>query len=55
MTVLDALQLPKQPFNCWWTWSIWSVHENLFLRRSQIRFSFLIRLEVAQQRLDSPP
>jgi len=23
--------------------SIWSVHENLFLRRSQIRFSFLIR------------
>jgi len=34
---------PQAAFQLLVDLSIWSVHENLFLRRSQIRFSFLIR------------
>lgn len=56
MTVLGRPATPQAAFQLLVDLSIWSVHENLFLRRSQIPVQFPNKVqEVAQQRLDSPP
>jgi len=43
MTVLGRPTTPQAAFQLLVDLRIWSVHENLFLLRSQIRFSFLLR------------
>jgi exoribonuclease-2 len=57
--VLAALGRPQNPqaaFDLLIDLGLWSPHENLFLRRSQIPIHFRREvLEVAQQRLVSPP
>jgi len=60
--VLETLMLlgrpgtPQAAFQLLVDIGLWSPHENLFLRRSQIPIQFPNKvLEVAQQRLDSPP
>jgi exoribonuclease-2 len=56
MTVLGRPANPQAAFQLLMDLGIWSVHENLFLRRSQIPVQFPNKvLEVAQKRLDSPP
>ena len=56
MTVLGRPTTPQAAFQLLVDLGIWSVHENLFLRRSQIPVQFPTKVqEVAQQRLDSPP
>ena len=56
MTVLGRSATPHVAFQLLVDLGIWRVHENLFLRRSQIPVQFPNKvLEVAWQRLDSPP
>ena len=56
MTVLGRSATPHVAFQLLVDLGIWRVHENLFLRRSQIPVQFTNKvLEVAQQRLESPP
>ena len=56
MTVLGRPVTPQSAFQLLVDLGLWSLHENLFLRRSQIPLQFSTKvLEVAQQRLDSPP
>lgn len=56
MTALGRPATPHAAFGLLVELGIWSSHENLFLRRSQIPVQFPTKvLEVAQQRLDSPP
>ncbi len=59
MEALTALGRPKTAeaaFQLLVDLQLWSPHENLFLRRSQIPTQFLSRtLEMAQCRLDNPP
>lgn len=56
---LAALELPTNPqaaFDLLVKLGLWSYHENLFLRRSQIPVHFSTKvLEVAQLRIDTPP
>jgi exoribonuclease-2 len=56
MTLLGRSANPQTAFQLLVDLGLWSPHENLFLRRSQIPVQFPTKvLEVAQQRLDSPP
>lgn len=56
MTALGRPTTPQAAFQLLVDLGMWSIHENLFLRRSQILVQFPTKvLEVAQQRLDSPP
>jgi len=56
MTLLGRPGTPQAAFQLLVDLSLWSPHENLFLRRSQIPVQFPTKvLEVAQQQLDSPP
>ncbi len=56
MTLLGRPGTPQTAFQLLVDLGLWSPHENLFLRRSQIPIQFPTKvLEVAQQRLDSPP
>ncbi len=56
MTALGRSATPHTAWQLLVDLGIWSVHENLFLRRSSIPVQFPTKvLEVAQQRLDSPP
>ncbi|MUL36573.1 ribonuclease catalytic domain-containing protein [Gloeocapsopsis dulcis] len=56
MNTLGRSATPQAAFELLVDLGIWSVHENLFLRRSQISVQFPTKvLEVAQQRIDSPP
>ena len=56
MTMLSRPGTPQAAFQLLVDLGLWSLHENLFLRRSQIPVQFPTKvLEVAQQRLDSPP
>lgn len=56
MNTLGRSATPQAAFQLLVDLGIWSVHENLFLRRSQISVQFPTKvLEVAQQRIDSPP
>lgn len=56
MTTLARPATPQAAFQLLVDLGVWSVHENLFLRRSQIPVQFPTKvLEVAQQRLNSPP
>lgn len=56
ITALGRPATPITTFQLLVDLGIWTVHENLFLRRSQIPVEFPSKvLEVAQQRLDSPP
>lgn len=56
---LVALERPNTPqvaFDLLVQMGLWSTHENLFLRRSQIPVNFATKvLEVAQQRIEFPP
>jgi exoribonuclease-2 len=55
MTVLGRPATPHAAFQLLMDLGLWSINENLFLRRSQIPVQFPTKvLEVAQQRLDSP-
>jgi len=56
LTLLGRPGTPQAAFQLLVELDLWSPHENLFLRRSQIPVQFPTKvLEVAQQRLDSPP
>jgi len=56
MTMLSRPGTPQAAFQLLVDLGLWSLHENLLLRRSQIPVQFPPKvLEVAQQRLDSPP
>jgi len=56
MTLLGRSATPQAAFQMLVDLGWWSPHENLFLRRSSIPIQFPNKvLEVAQQRLDSPP
>ncbi|MBE9192228.1 VacB/RNase II family 3'-5' exoribonuclease [Gloeocapsopsis crepidinum LEGE 06123] len=56
MNTLGRSATPQAAFELLVDLGVWSVHENLFLRRSQISVQFPTKvLEVAQQRMDSPP
>jgi exoribonuclease-2 len=56
MTALRRPATPSAAFQLLVDLGVWSVHENLFLRRSSIPVQFPNKvLEVAQQCLDSPP
>lgn len=56
MTALRRPTTPHAAFGLLVELGIWSAHENLVLKRSQIPVQFPTKvLEVAQQRLDSPP
>ncbi len=56
LTALGRPQTPQSAFEVLVELGLWSPHENLFLRRSQIPVHFRREvLEVAQQCLDSPP
>lgn len=56
MSTLARPATPQAAFQLLVDLSLWSPHENLFLRRSQIPIEFPNQvLEVAQQRLDFPP
>lgn len=56
MTALGRSATPHAAFELLVDLGIWSVNENLFLRRSSIPVQFATKvLEVAQQRLDYPP
>lgn len=56
MNTLGRSATPQAAFQLLVDLGVWSVHENLFLRRSQIPTQFSTKvLEVAQQRMDSPP
>lgn len=56
MTTLGRPATPQAAFQLLVDLGVWSVHENLFVRRSQIPVQFPTKvLEVAQQRLNSPP
>ena len=56
MTLLGRPGTPQTAFQLLVDLGLWSPHENLFLRRSQIPIQFPTKvLEVAQLRLDSPP
>lgn len=56
MNTLGRPATPQAAFQLLVDLGLWSVHENLFLRRSQISVQFPTKvLEVAQQRMDSPP
>jgi len=56
MTLLGRSATPQTAFQMLVDLGWWSPHENLFLRRSSIPIQFPNKvLEVAQQRLDSPP
>jgi len=56
MTALRRPATPSAAFQLLVDLDVWSVHENLFLRRSSIPVQFPNKvLEVAQQCLDSPP
>lgn len=56
LTLLGRPGTPQAAFQLLVDLGLWSLHENLFLRRSQIPVQFPTKvLEVAQQQLDSPP
>ncbi len=56
LSALGRPQTPQSAFDVLVELGLWSPHENLFLRRSQIPVHFRREvLEVAQQCLDSPP
>ncbi len=56
LSALGRPQTPQSAFEVLVELGLWSPHENLFLRRSQIPVHFRREvLEVAQQCLDSPP
>ena len=56
MTLLGRPGTPQAAFQLLVDLGLWSPHENLFLRRSQIPVQFPTKvLEVAQQQLDFPP
>lgn len=56
MNSLGRPSTPQAAFQLLVDLGLWSPHENLFLRRSQIPVEFPTKvLEVAQQRLDFPP
>lgn len=56
LAALGRPQTPQSAFDLLVELRLWSSHENLFLRRSQIPIHFRREvLEVAQQCLDSPP
>ncbi len=56
ITNLGRPATPQAAFQLLVDLGLWSPHENLFLRRSQIPIEFSTKvLEVAQQRLDFPP
>ena len=56
MNTLGRPATPQAAFQLLVDLGVWSPHENLFLRRSQISVEFPTKvLEVAQQRLDFPP
>lgn len=56
MNLLGRPATPQTAFQVLVDLGIWSPHENLFIRRSQIPVQFPTKvLEVAQQLLDSPP
>ncbi|HEY9851965.1 MAG TPA: ribonuclease R family protein [Leptolyngbyaceae cyanobacterium] len=56
LTVLERPNTPQAAFDLLVQLGLWSVHENLFLRRSQIPVQFPMKvLEVAQQRIEFPP
>lgn len=56
LAALGRPQTPQSTFDLLVELGLWSPHENLFLRRSQIPIHFRREvLEVAQQCLDSPP
>ncbi len=56
LAAIGRPQTPKSAFDLLVDLGLWSIHENLFLRRSQIPVNFRREvLELAQQCLDSPP
>jgi len=56
LTLLGRSGTPQAAFGLLVDLGLWDFHENLFVRRSQIPVQFPSKvLEVAQQRLDSPP
>ncbi len=56
ITILGRPATPQAAFQLLVDLGLWSHHENLFVRRSQIQVQFPTKvLEVAQQRLDYPP
>jgi exoribonuclease-2 len=56
LATLERTQTAQASFELLLELGLWSPHENLFLRRSQIPIHFRREvLEVAQQRLESPP
>lgn len=56
LVALGRPQTPQAAFDLLVELGLWSLHENLFLRRSQIPVHFRREvLEVARQRLDYPP
>lgn len=56
LAVLERQGTPQAAFDLLVQLGLWNVHENLFLRRSQIPVQFPTKvLEVAQQRIEFPP
>nr|WP_174764006.1 MULTISPECIES: ribonuclease R family protein [unclassified Anabaena] len=56
MNMLGRSATPQSAFQLLIDLGLWSIHENLFLRRSSISVQFPHKvLEVAQERLDFPP
>lgn len=56
LAAIGRPQTPQNAFDLLVSLGLWSLHENLFLRRSQIIINFRREvLELAQQCLDSPP
>jgi exoribonuclease II len=56
LTALNRPQTAQAAFQLLVDLGLWSIHENLFLRRSQLPVDFSQKvLEVAQYRLNSPP
>ena len=56
LAVLERQGTPQAAFDLLVQLGLWNLHENLFLRRSQIPVQFPTKvLEVAQQRIEFPP